>query len=276
MLDELLGRINVPEEEVIAHLAGLSATEKSVVLVMEAYRSKVTSALNRGEMTRAVDALDAPLAGWVDWMLPADTTYPLVRDRIQRAGSAERAALLADHDRLVTLRDGLSGHDFAKCLELLGRRAPDRATLLADPAVQEQIEAAWKRSNPGVRKIPVQGPPIHEEGGMIFLDLVTNELSFQLRVGGPSSTSDRLPWPGPGAIVVGVFHTHPQLGPDFEQGPSPQDIKRGAAIGVPGIIRTEVNGEATFYSYGPDVRVHLAGANFPTWSYPGPDGGEAP
>jgi hypothetical protein len=277
-LDGLLERFDVPEQQVITHLAGLSTAEKSLVLAMDSYRSKLVGAMNAGELARSLDALNAPLPVALEWLLAAGTSYAWVKPRILLASAAERASILGDQVLLRALRDELGWHDFAKSMELLGRAAPDRATLLADPTVRAQLEAAWLRSNPGVRVVPVQGPPIHEEGGFIYLNLITNTLHFELRSGGPFDFSDRLPPAVEDAIVVGTFHTHPQLGQDFERTPSIDgDIPTGISNGVPGLIRTEENGQAVFYEYGPDVRLHLAGASsFRSWSYPGAAGGQAP
>lgn len=277
VLNQMLDRFNVPERQVIDHLATLSPADKATVCSNDSYRVKLNAALDAIEMALAVDAVEAPLPVTLDWMLTQTTTYALLRPRIMSATAAERAALLADGTRLTALRNALRWHDFAKAVELLGRSAPDRATLLADPAVQGELEAAWTRSNPGVRVIPARGPLIHEEGGAIYLNLITNAMSFQLWSGGPADFSDRMPPAVDDSIVVATFHTHPQLGEDFKRTPSPGDISTGAGNGVPGIIRTEEAGRPVYYEYGPDVRLHLAGsAILRSWSYPGPAGGEAP
>jgi len=267
-LDALLERFDVPEEQVIALLPTMSRDEQLVVLSMEAYRSKFAAALTNEEMARAVDALKAPLRLKLEWMLAEGTSYELVKPRIVAASPADRAAVLDDHDLLRALRDGLLWHNFAKCVELLGKSAPDRATLLADPDVQVVLDDAWVTSNPGVRTIPVT-EYIHEEGGWVYFDVITGALSFERRSGGPDSTSDRFPPAVEDSIVVATFHTHPQLGADFERTPSDADIATGQSNGVPGIIRTEEAGEKAFYFYGPDVRPHLAGSSaFRSWSFP--------
>ena len=276
-LDEMLSRvINVPEEEVITLLGQLSLSEKQIVLSGTYYRSKMIAAFNNNEIARAVDALDAELAVKLDWMAAEGATYELVKPRIQAASSSEQIAVLNDHLLLESLRDVLTWDNFAKCVELLGRRVPTVDTLVVDTQVQDVIEAAWTRSNPGVRQIPAIPAPhhIHEEGGWIYLNIITNELDFRTKEGGPEATSLRLPPWVDDSIVIADFHTHPHL--DWPPQPSPKDIATADGNGVPGIVRAEVNSQKEYFPYGPAVRKHLAGGKLRSWSYPWSSGGVAP
>jgi Domain of unknown function (DUF4157) len=275
-LDEMLNRLNVPEEEVISLLGSLTPSEKQTVLRNNTYKGMLVSSLGNAEMARAVDALGAELADKLDWMATEGTDYDLIKPRIQTASSSEQLAVLRNQTVLASLRDGLwFWDDFAKCVELLGRWAPSVSTLIMDAQVQDVLETAWVKSNPGVRTIPVQ-QYIHEEGGWIFLNLITDDLVFRTKSGGPSSTALRVTPSVDDSIVVAIFHTHPQLGEDFKRPPSPEDIAFGDDIGVPGIIRTEVDRKREYFFFGPQVRRHLAGGKPRSWSYPGPSGGVAP
>jgi len=144
-LDEMFNRVNVPEVEVIALLGRLSPSERQHVLINSLdYKSKLVASLGNTEMARAVDALGAELAVKLDWMAAEGTDYDLVKPRIQASSSLEQLAVLNNHAILASLRDGLWSWDgFAKCVELLGRQAPDVDMLIADAQVQAVLETAW-------------------------------------------------------------------------------------------------------------------------------------
>src|SRR5262245_11873536 len=81
--------------------------------------------------------------------------------------------------------------------------APTAAEPLNDFLVRQAIEQAWIDSQPGD---PTQR---HEEGGWIFLDLTTGQLSVRRQVAGQQAELDLASPPLlPGAVVVGKFHTH--------------------------------------------------------------------
>lgn len=65
---------------------------------------------------------------------------------------------------LLRLRGQLSWDSFARCVELLGRRAPTFGELVARGDVQTQLRAAWTASSPRV-SAPNDGGAQHEEGG---------------------------------------------------------------------------------------------------------------
>lgn len=274
-LDSMLDAWNVDEAAVLALLRELDWSDIEEVLKTPSYKTRMVASLNPSEMASAMAGMGVDLAIQLDWMLGSGTSYDLVKAAILSASATEQNALLLDPKLLPRLREALWWHDFARMIELLGQVAPDRGSLLANPKVMAELDAAWQRSNPGVRVIPVT-TYIHEEGGIIYFNLLTAELSFRLRSGGPFSTNLRMPGHVPDSVVVGTFHTHPQLGADFKREPSPEDITQGAEWGVPGIIRTEEGGKLHYYFYGPEQREHLAGSGWPSWSYPGSDGGVAP
>ena len=121
-------------------------------------------------------------------------------------------------------------------------RAPTASELLNDPAVQAALDQAWIDSQPGD---PVQR---HEEGGWIYLNLTTGQMTMQRAAQG---LTDEIDLSNPpvvmGAVVVGIFHTHPNpIAEGWYPGPSPDDRYLDALVGVPDLIRAE-------------DRVHLSG-----------------
>jgi hypothetical protein len=80
-LDELLGKFNVDEDAVIAHLATLSAPEKAIVV--RDYRKRIADPLNTREMARAVTSLNTTLWNKLVWVGAAGTPdYGDIRDLI--------------------------------------------------------------------------------------------------------------------------------------------------------------------------------------------------
>ena len=75
-LDELLGRLFTPEEEVIALLGKMSPAEKHTVLV--GYGDKLARTLNVSEMKRAVVNLQAELPVALDWIQKASLLTVLI------------------------------------------------------------------------------------------------------------------------------------------------------------------------------------------------------
>jgi hypothetical protein len=81
---------------------------------------------------------------------------------------------------------------------------PTAAELLNHPLVQDAIEQAWNdsRSADPMRR--------HEEGGWVFIDTTTGDISVQRQAAGQQATIDLdSPPVVPGSVVVGKFHTHP-------------------------------------------------------------------
>src|SRR5262245_9379951 len=125
-------------------------------------------------------------------------------------------------------------------------RAPTAAELQNDPVVQAALDEAWKDSLPAD---PVQR---HEEGGWIYLNLTTGQLTIQRA---PRGLGDEIDLSNPpvvtGAVVVGIFHTHPSpIAEGWYPGPSPEDRARDTLDGVPDLIRAEDR----VYLSGPDSR----------------------
>lgn len=200
-------------------------------------------------------------------------SYATYRKRIRAVTALQRDVVLVDQPTLRALRGHLTWNSFARCVELLGRQAPDHATMIANPVVLAELSAAWTASNPTLNP---PGGTQHEEGGWVYLDLITGELQTRREAPG-AGASINLTNPPILAdnVVVSTFHTHPNLGPGWVAGPSPGDTASDAADGVPDIIvgTTGVDPAVfTFFPSGPVRRAHLAGNQ----GRPGPTGGLAP
>jgi hypothetical protein len=123
---------------------------------------------------------------------------------------------------------------------------PTAADLLADRVVHQAIEDAWRdslASDPARR---------HEEGGWIFLDLLTGQLNTIRASRGMMNAIDlRSPPHLTGWVVVGKFHTHPNpTSEGWLGGPSPTDLAVDRLHGVPDLIRADDGS----YVSGPDSR----------------------
>jgi hypothetical protein len=107
--------------------------------------------------------------------------------------------------------------------------------LLNDPVVHQALDQAWVDSQPGDPGLR------HEEGGWIYMDATTGQLTIQRARPGIRAAIDLdNPPQVAGAVVVGVFHTHPNPSADgWFTGPSPSDQAIDAFNGVPDLIRSE-------------------------------------
>lgn len=93
-------------------------------------------------------------------------------------------------------------------------------SLLDDQIIRSSLLQAWAESKPGTFEA-------HEEGGFILRDTDgalrverwprggQNEIFVPLHPGGKRGD----------ATIVATFHTHPNVGPDFQQEPSLTDIR---------------------------------------------------
>lgn len=124
--------------------------------------------------------------------------------------------------------------------------APTAAELEANPAVQAAFAAAWADSLADDDNLR------HEEGGYIYVDGTTGEVSVHPAAPGQRR---RIELSAPplvaGCFLVATFHTHPNpvaLGWDPE--PSVDDLVGAAATGVPWFVISEVG----VFVAGPDRR----------------------
>ena len=202
-----------------------------------------------------------------------DLTYATYRAHIRAASDLQKAVVLADVPTLEALRDHLPWNNFARCVELLGRRAPTHGVLIRQAVVRNALRAAWAASNAAVN------PPVgaqHEEGGWVYLNLITGALSVRRAAAGAGAAINLAAPPlVTDSIVVAKFHTHPNLGPGWLATASPQDTTVDAAHGVPDIIVGTPGVDPAvfqFFASGPNRRAHLAGNR----RLPGAGGGLAP
>jgi hypothetical protein len=125
-------------------------------------------------------------------------------------------------------------------------QAPTAADFLANPIVLQAIEEAW------IDSLPADPLLRYEEGGWIYSDTVTGQISIQRQTAGAVSAIDLgSPPVVPGAVVVGKFQTHPNpTSEGWEPGPSEDDHIVDALHGVPDLIRADDG----FHTSGPDSR----------------------
>jgi hypothetical protein len=251
-------------------IGGLTRRRLSLEIVAAA---EVVGPARLGDLAVGVD-----LRSRIRQLITAGTTaYANFSTAIRAATALQRDVVLAVPSELRRLQAHLTTwDDFARCVELLGRRAPTFGELTRAPVVQAALQNAWGASNAAVN--PPQAHQ-HEEGGWVYLNLITNELAVQRQAAGAGHEIDlHQPPVVADSIVVAKFHTHPNLGPGWRAEPSQGaagDQGVDAGHGVPDIVvgTTGVN-PATFTTFasGPDRRLHLAGDR----GLPGAAGGVAP
>jgi len=221
-----------------------------------------------------------------------NSTYQTYKTRILAAPAAQRATALADTTLLRNIQGVLTANNFAKVVELLGRLAPTAGTMLGNATVSAAMSAAFTASNPAITlpphtpanpvgpcNPPAGTPPpagVHEEGGWIYMNLITGDLTTRSAAGGGQANISLAGPPNvTDSIVVGTFHTHPNVGPCWGAVfPSGTDTASANSGGVPWLIIGAFPDVATNQttSTGPGQRLHLAGNR----GFPGATGGDAP
>jgi microcompartment protein CcmK/EutM len=257
------------EGQILQILQGASAAEKTAILDDDSLMNALESSLSRSSMIVALDHLDAhpkkKLETATDgWGVDGQEVLDIVRN----ASNQEKNEILSDAAFLRDpLKRELSWNEFAMAVELLGRDAPTGNDLQSNNTVVGALNTAWNASNPGN---PNRGANPQEQGGWIYLDIITDTVQTESAGGGSqSSISLSNPSTVTDSIVVGNYHTHPNTGPNWQASPSPQDKQNAPQRGVPGLVRAVRN---QIFPYGPNRRAHLAGSR----GYPGPGGGIAP
>ena len=114
-------------------------------------------------------------------------------------------------------------------------RAPTADELGKHPLIQAALEQAWSDS------MPDDPERRHEEGGWIYLDTTTGEISIRRALAGAQAELNLANPPiVPGSLIVGIFHTH--LNPSSEgwdPRPTEEDRKADERDGVPDLIRAD-------------------------------------
>ncbi len=179
----------------------------------------------------------------------SDPTVEALASAIAPAQPGERTALLADHVFMRELRNILSWDKFISTAELLGRRAPSGNEMIADSGVQAVLSGAWSRSQPTDPTSTIaKAETTHEEGGWIYIDVVTGKLRAEAATPG-SSSRIRLNEPPvlQNAVLVGVYHTHPNIGGGWAASPSETDVAFARHAGIPLLTRSYENGSPRDY-----------------------------
>ena len=114
--------------------------------------------------------------------------------------------------------------------------APSGAELKECPLVRAALEAAWADS------LPNWADYRHEEGGWIYQNWNTGELFIKRAWPGVRTAIDLSNPPVvAGAVVVGMFHTHPNpTAEGWDPGPSWADWSTLERDGVPDLILADV------------------------------------
>ena len=112
---------------------------------------------------------------------------------------------------------------------------PTGADLQRDPLVQEALNQAWNDSCSG------ESAQRHEEGGWIYMDKTSGNLSIRRAPSGAGTSIDLSDPPVlAGSVVVGKFHTHPHPSSEgWSPGPSRTDEVIDARHGVPDLIKAD-------------------------------------
>ncbi len=220
--------------------------------------------------------------------------YDDYKAAIQAATMVQQHVALLDQQLLRDIRGQLSWNNWARCVEMLGRQTPTGNELLGDRTVRGTMGAAWTASTPGITRWdtpspgsplaatcnPVPGTPApaaHEEGGWVYLNLLTGDLSTRrAAAGGQAGINVNVGAPTVAdSVMVATFHTHPNVGACWGAvTPSGADTRNANDRGVPNLIRGAFPTVADTRSLftGPNRRLHLAGSRLA----PGPAGGIAP
>lgn len=125
-------------------------------------------------------------------------------------------------------------------------KAPTIAELRNDPVVRQVLEEAW------IDSLPNDPARRHEEGGWIYMDVMTGAITTgRAPAGGQANLDLTSPPVLTGSLVVATFHTHPNpTSEGWDPGPSQSDTQSADYFGIPCLIRAD-NGVCTT---GPDSR----------------------
>ena len=197
--------------------------------------------------------------------------YVTYKAAISKSTPEEKKVALLDQELLSAMNDTLDHVSFARCVESLGRRAPNFNELQKISVVATALQDAWKASDVGVSDLVTQP---HEEGGWVFMNLIDGSFSIERATAvGTNFIKVEPPPDVKNSVLVAIFHTHPTLGKN--PGPSSYDSKEDKRRGVPNLVAASTTGKPKVfkvYLSGPSARKHLASDK----KIPGPSGGIAP
>ncbi|MCB0397539.1 MAG: DUF4157 domain-containing protein [Flavobacteriales bacterium] len=226
-------------------------------------------------------------------LITADNrVYADYKAAIQGATMMQQHVALNDQQLLTDLKPKLSWNNWARCIELLGRRAPSGNRMRLNSTVRAAMRAAWTASSPAVTRwsapdpahplngtcAPIPGaaaPAAHEEGGFIYMNLITGDITTRrVAAGGQAMLPLNAPAAVANSIVVGGFHTHPNVGacwgaPFFSGADTAWSTRNGIPLLMIGAFPAVAN--TSFHATG-STRAHLAGNR----GLPGAAGGLAP
>ncbi|MBZ0318722.1 MAG: hypothetical protein K8L91_20070 [Anaerolineae bacterium] len=202
-------------------------------LVEKLIAEKVTAALKEWVIELAASGDKATLAFTLDSL-----------------DKSEQLALRSDKTFMEKLRDNLAWNDFADCVQILGRRALTGEELKDHPNVIQQLNEAWDDSlpmmPPATSKDDIESGN-HEEGGWIYLNLVTGKLEFKkadklriiVRGGTPPEMAIDLSLPPTldDAVIIANYHIHPNEPGVYAEGPSGDDFATIDSYGIPGLMK---------------------------------------
>ncbi len=293
------GRFTEPDEigllrDVLGLDPSVQVIDEAFVLAVVQYQADYTleqdgklGPVALGQLSKEIraetDALGAPSPGLAEAydlivslvaLLDAgNTTYADYKTATVGGTTLDRNVALLDQALLTRLRGALSWNSFARTVELLGRQRWTYYQLIGESVVTSELRDAWNDSD-----VAVPGPATtqHEEGGWVYLNLMTGDLSTRRAAAGAGAAINLAAPPAVAdSVVIAKFHTHPNLGAGWVAAPSPQDAAVDATHGVPDIVLGSPTNNArryTFYLSGPYRREHLAGNR----GLPGATGGLAP
>ncbi|MEO5592587.1 MAG: DUF4157 domain-containing protein, partial [Chitinophagaceae bacterium] len=246
------------------------------VLKSTRWRDFFVAVCDNDTMVDAVIDLNFDLKTKMEWMMEEGTHYEGFKRLLNDPSSVGKPAVLADAVFLTTLKDYFSTwNNFAKTVELLGRVIPNAGTLMGDATVLATLSAAWAASSAALT-CGGGATTAHEEGGWIYLNLITNAITSQrATVGAQASIDLWSPIEVADSVIVGTFHTHPNVGPCWGAPfASPPDIRNANNRGLPNIVRGAFPAVANTSDVfgGPSQRLHLAGPVL----FPGTTGGVEP
>lgn len=167
------------------------------------------------------------------------------------------SAALDDASFMRSLRDASDDFEaFARLAEALGRQPPFGFELKRREAVRKAFSDAWADSE--------SGPDGHEEGGWIYLNLVTGAISTERADPGAAKKINLgLPTIVEDSVLIGTFHTHP-IPDEFQSFVSSDDMSLAENTWkVPSAI---IPGEGRTKWFGYEVRERLTGGRlFPKY-----------